>query len=66
MNSPSPVPTNDPTLTATPHIVAVIIGVAAGWLTSKGVPAEYVTWGAIGATTVGTSLVHWIMAKLSA
>jgi hypothetical protein len=65
MNTPIPV-SKDPTLTATPHIVAVIVGGICGFLSTKvGLPADYVALISVGATTVLTSAVHFIMAKLA-
>jgi len=64
--STTPAPTNDPTLNATPHIVAVVVGALAGFLSTKvGVPLEYVSIISIGVTTVATSFVHWVQAKLA-
>jgi hypothetical protein len=56
----------DTTLTATPHIVAVVAGGLSGFLSTKiGLPADYVSLISVGVTTVMTSFVHWLLAKLS-
>jgi hypothetical protein len=66
MNSPTPVASKDSTLTATPHVVAVVVGAIAGFLTTKvGLPAEYVSLASIGLTAAFTTGIHFVLAKLA-
>jgi hypothetical protein len=67
MNSPTPIPAaKDSTLTATPHVVAVVVGVICGFLSTKiGIPAQYVAIASVGLTGLLTTGVHFVMAKLS-
>jgi hypothetical protein len=66
MNTPIPVKATDGTLNATPHIVAVLVGGIVGFLSTK-LPflGEYSVPISIGLTTVLTTAVHFVQAKLA-
>jgi small basic protein len=68
MNTPiiASIPSTDGTLKPAPHIVAVLVGGILGFLTTKvGIPTEYVTYISVGVTTLLTTAVHFIQAKLA-
>ena len=71
MNTPSTqIPVNptstDTTLTPTPHIISVVVGGILGFLTTKvGVPAEVVPYVTVAVTSVVTTAVHFLLAKIT-
>jgi hypothetical protein len=59
-------PPVDGTLTATPHVVAVVVTAITTFITTKlHLDAVTTAWVAGGASTLLTSAVHWIQAKLA-
>ncbi len=66
MSTPFPVKPTDPTLSATPHVVAVVVGVITAFISGKlGLDSATTAWVAGGLGTVLTTLVHWLQAKLA-
>jgi hypothetical protein len=62
---PIPAPA-DGTLTATPHVVAVVVAAVTTFITTKlHLDTATTAWVAGGTATALTTLVHWLQAKLA-
>lgn len=61
----APPPSTDGTLTVTPHVVAVIAGAFVGWLSMQlHLPAAWAPYVTLGLTTLMTTGVHFVQAKI--